>query len=303
MTVLCRMNGLPARYVEGYLAEPNSDGIAVVTGEKAHAWTEVYFKGFGWLTFDATPGNRRGPNDETETGHGDNSQTPDIPENAPEPSEKPTPSPTPTPEPEKQPDETPTNPPENPAAETTPTPPPRESTTPEPTDRKSDPAGTPENQNSGGETTDREYGEDPGTGFPWFLIPVLAVFLLVLRIIITSPSVKEHFSGSEEIRAGIWIQEIWDMMSAEHMERKKGETPLGFTERVDRTGFYSTALQPVGETISEIVYSRAGYSADATGLIRDTALTLKPEISKPGRARYWIRRIFMTAKQRDWKKQ
>ena len=55
MTVLCRMVGLPARYVEGYMAEPDENGEAVVTGLSAHAWTEVYFKGFGWLTFDATP--------------------------------------------------------------------------------------------------------------------------------------------------------------------------------------------------------------------------------------------------------
>ena len=56
LTVLCRMAGLPARYVEGYLAVPNAAGEAVVSGLDAHAWTEVCFEGFGWLTFDATPG-------------------------------------------------------------------------------------------------------------------------------------------------------------------------------------------------------------------------------------------------------
>lgn len=55
MTVLCRMVGLPARYVEGYLATPDENGLAYVTGLQGHAWTEVYFEGFGWLTFDATP--------------------------------------------------------------------------------------------------------------------------------------------------------------------------------------------------------------------------------------------------------
>ena len=55
MTVLCRMVGVPARYVEGYLAVPDETGVAQVTGLHGHAWTEVYFKGFGWLTFDATP--------------------------------------------------------------------------------------------------------------------------------------------------------------------------------------------------------------------------------------------------------
>ena len=48
---MCRMIGLPARYVEGYLATPDENGTAYVTGLQAHAWTEVYFSGFGWLTF------------------------------------------------------------------------------------------------------------------------------------------------------------------------------------------------------------------------------------------------------------
>ena len=55
MTVLCRMAGLPARYVEGFLAQPDSSGFAYVTGQNAHAWTEAYFEGFGWVPFDPYP--------------------------------------------------------------------------------------------------------------------------------------------------------------------------------------------------------------------------------------------------------
>ena len=47
MTVLCRLSGVPARYVTGYLAAPDENGMAYVTGEHAHAWTEVYLNGFG----------------------------------------------------------------------------------------------------------------------------------------------------------------------------------------------------------------------------------------------------------------
>ena len=53
MAVMGRAAGLPTRYVEGYLARP---GKAVLTGEDAHAWAEVYFKGVGWIPFDATGG-------------------------------------------------------------------------------------------------------------------------------------------------------------------------------------------------------------------------------------------------------
>lgn len=54
MAVMGRIAGLPTRYVEGYLARP---GVEVLTGENAHAWAEVYFRGVGWIPFDATGGN------------------------------------------------------------------------------------------------------------------------------------------------------------------------------------------------------------------------------------------------------
>ena len=57
MTVLCRMQGIPARYVEGFVCvwEENSKNKIAVTGENAHAWCEVYFPELGWVTFEPTP--------------------------------------------------------------------------------------------------------------------------------------------------------------------------------------------------------------------------------------------------------
>ncbi len=60
MTVMCRIAGIPARYVTGYAVVPSPDGTAVIDTSMGHAWTEIYLKGFGWLTVDATahvPGN------------------------------------------------------------------------------------------------------------------------------------------------------------------------------------------------------------------------------------------------------
>lgn len=56
MAVMGRIAGLPTRYVEGYYARPGADGTAALTGMDAHAWAEVYFKGLGWIPFDATNG-------------------------------------------------------------------------------------------------------------------------------------------------------------------------------------------------------------------------------------------------------
>lgn len=62
-TLFFRLKGIPARYVSGYLVEPEEfkkqkDGkyTAVLTGRNAHAWTEVYYSEGGWLPIETTPG-------------------------------------------------------------------------------------------------------------------------------------------------------------------------------------------------------------------------------------------------------
>ncbi len=61
--VLCRMLGLPARYVVGYAAPQSlftaqGDGSyrAVLQDDNAHAWAEVYLAGQGWTPLEVTPG-------------------------------------------------------------------------------------------------------------------------------------------------------------------------------------------------------------------------------------------------------
>ncbi len=58
MTVLTRCLGIPARYVEGYIwrAANTAKNYLVydVTDRSAHAWTEVYFEGVGWVRFEPT---------------------------------------------------------------------------------------------------------------------------------------------------------------------------------------------------------------------------------------------------------
>lgn len=61
--VLCRMLGLPARYIVGYAAPQSlftaqGDGSyrAVLQDDNAHAWAEVYLAGQGWTPLEVTPG-------------------------------------------------------------------------------------------------------------------------------------------------------------------------------------------------------------------------------------------------------
>jgi protein-glutamine gamma-glutamyltransferase len=60
LAVLLRARGIPARNVNGFLGgEWNDNGrYLAVTGNDAHSWVEVWFEGWGWVPFDATPPDR-----------------------------------------------------------------------------------------------------------------------------------------------------------------------------------------------------------------------------------------------------
>ena len=56
LAVLCRAAGFPSRVVTGF-ASGNFDGTRYdLRVMDKHAWTEVYFAGYGWVPFDATAG-------------------------------------------------------------------------------------------------------------------------------------------------------------------------------------------------------------------------------------------------------
>jgi transglutaminase-like putative cysteine protease len=58
MAILLREMGIPTRLVEGYLpGTRDAGGREVILSDAQHAWVEVYFPGYGWVTFDPTGGN------------------------------------------------------------------------------------------------------------------------------------------------------------------------------------------------------------------------------------------------------
>ncbi len=70
-TLLFRQLGIPARYVSGFAANTVEGTWQEVTNMQAHAWTEVYIDGLGWVYVEVTGG---GP------GGGGGGETPEEPE-------------------------------------------------------------------------------------------------------------------------------------------------------------------------------------------------------------------------------
>ena len=107
----------------------------------------------------------------------------------------------------------------------------------------------------------------------------------------TSPAFREKRAKTEEKRFDIWAGEITDLLRADHLERRNGETPMAFARRVDGTGLFSESVTPAGECLSLIRYSRAKPNETDTVLMRDTALLIRGEISKRAKMRYVVRRL------------
>jgi transglutaminase-like putative cysteine protease len=55
MAWLVRSAGIPARVTFGFTRGGGGSQPRVLTNRNLHAWTEVYFRGFGWVPFDPTP--------------------------------------------------------------------------------------------------------------------------------------------------------------------------------------------------------------------------------------------------------
>lgn len=59
MTVMLRAAGVPARFSTGYSPGEldSKSGNYYILQSNRHAWSEVYFPGYGWVEYEATPGS------------------------------------------------------------------------------------------------------------------------------------------------------------------------------------------------------------------------------------------------------
>ena len=274
MTVLCRMLGLPARYVEGYVAEPDAEGHALVTGLDAHAWTEVYFAGFGWLTFDATPRMGNGASDSENS-----------PENSTPPEEEPSPEPTETPTPDPD-DMNTLPPPETPTPENVDGP--TDSPSPEPSDEPDEPPVNPAK----------------GPKHPWWLLLLLLLIAagLALRVFLMMPVQTAARAKDEHGRWMAWTQALYDELHEIGCHRQPNESPMAFMSRLDATAQLPVALSILGKGEAMTFYGRAEPQAEATFAVRQAYTTLWASMTTRQKLRLTLRRAFTAKKKLDFTK-
>lgn len=228
MAVMARMVGLPARYIEGYAAVPDSDSVARVTQQQAHAWAEIYFSGFGWLPFDPTPGtNDAGgmlPSDDPE---GDSPTPSPSPTATPTPSPAPDASPSPTPSPSPEPDSTPTPEPDTPSDTPTPTPPP----------------------------SDDEPPRDPPHRLWPLLLLLLFALLAALRLYLCAPAQVAGRQKNANDALLVWYRAAEDALLCMGIAPLPGEAPASFLWRAQGELHDAVKLTGLGKALCVAQYS------------------------------------------------
>jgi len=289
--VMGRAVGLPTRYVEGYAAEPDSDSIARVTQENAHAWTEIYFNGFGWLPFDATPGTGFVPDgmqdddSQDDPDEGDDPQDRDNDSSPPNesPSPEPTPSPTPTATPVPTPTPSPTPEHDDPAITPTPeitpelTPPPTEAPTPTPT-----------------APPDPPKPDDPNPPDPSLLLLfmlLLLIALTALRLYMTSPSRIAGRMRKANDQLLLWYRVCGEALLCLGLPALADEGPASYLARAEEALGGSPVLSGLGKAVCIARYSAHKIARTQVQKAEKTYCALLKRMKPAQRVRLYARRI------------
>lgn len=280
MTVMCRIAGLPARYVEGYRARAGQD--VVLTGEDAHAWTEVYFSGIGWVSFDASNGAGSGSSEtdsaEDDPGEPDETQAPesDLTE------------PTATPEPDASDDATP--PPDD-NAQSDPTPSPEPGDTPEPDLDSSTPTPQPF-------STPDQPEQKKTCRWLWIVLILLLILALIALAILW---VRARLANTDPIRlsarartaqqaALILYRSILTLLAQMGQAPMSGETPGAFARRVDAQ-LKNPELVAFADAVALSAYSRAGVNKQVVDSGRRAYRTLEKSMKRNEKLRFIMTRL------------
>ncbi|MBR3796932.1 MAG: hypothetical protein IKK34_13030 [Clostridia bacterium] len=270
LTVMARCIGLPARYVEGYAAEPDADGIARVTQQNGHAWTEIYFPGFGFLPFDPTPGEGRAPDGSSDQPEDSPSFTPSPDPQGDAPSQSPSPVPTPSP--------TPSPTPEHNDPSVTPTP----EVTPQPTFTPA-PSPTPP-------ITPDEQDDLP----PWVSVILLLLLLAVLiavRLILTSPARLAQQCRNPGDALLIWYRATEEALRQLGITSRPGEAPATFLLRAQETLHGKPPLLHMGKALCLARYSSRRLKPSACEKAERTYLAVLERLTPVMRFRLYLRRL------------
>lgn len=303
MTVMCRIVGLPARYVEGYLCTIDENGEGIVTGLDAHAWTEVYLNGYGWMTFDATPPDAdeddntensegQAPPDDGNAGHTQDEMGDDPLENDPPTAPTPTPTPEPTPSPTPETDDGASTDENDLFADPTPTPTP--------------PAGDSRRNNSESDQNDSDNENDQNkpedetkNAIGKIILLIVAIILILLalcafvylRLYKTAPERMTQRERNSEDKLMFWYRAMLTALEASLIRYEAGETPMTFAQRALERKACNEEFLRFSAIVAKRRYSESEAMKEDFGCASNAYRAIVHLMRIPARIRWYLRRI------------
>ncbi|MDR0928529.1 MAG: transglutaminase domain-containing protein [Oscillospiraceae bacterium] len=278
MAVMGRIAGLPTRYVEGYAAHP-SGGTALVRSEHAHAWAEVYFDGFGWIAFDATP-----PDGQSGGGEGEQNpnEAPEEPNDSNDSSGgEPKPTPTADISQENSPNDSPDqNPEQNPM--------PGQSEPTTPPDSPDDPNDLNDPQQ---DPTTAPGGDRARHAWLWLLLILLIAAGIALRAWWMNPRTQAlRRCETDDERLLVWYRALLGLLKAAGMPQRAAESPAGYALRIQEELPEGSDFLRIADAVTILGYGRYGASP---AQVLDAARcydALEKALPPLPRVRWWLSR-------------
>lgn len=290
MAVMCRIAGIPARYVEGYYVQAVPGGETIVSGRNAHAWVEIYLNGIGWVAFDPTARTADADAQSNEDGYlqhqGDAPAGENPGDGAGHDGENlPDDEPTPTPDAGSHPDSTPDtgdadgNDPES-------TPEPDENPFPDGDAKR--PPDLPED----------EKDRDSGLAWLWIVLVVLIVLAAAVlacmwvrrRLAQTDPLKLCVSVRSSQTAALILYRSILTLLAQMGLAPMNGETPEYFAQRV----VLSLPNEDYPRFVADVVrsrYSGRNISRETLNAGRNAYVVFLNGMRRSERLRFHVRRV------------
>lgn len=294
MTVLCRISGIPARYIEGYYLPANSGGETILSGKNAHAWVEVYLNGLGWVAFDPTARTVEAHGETPpEDGYSDHAVV-DEPGRDPfdqDMTGDPTPSPTPDAGSEPDPGEDNADDPE-----TSPSP------SPEPQDNDDSPRDEPEQQDNpnppaADDSEKRNAPDSKKKPWLWLLFVLLLAAIIALavlwvkkRMADTDPLRMIASTRSATLAAMILYRANLTLLSQLGFAPQGGEAPEAFAARVC-TGMPNPAYENFVSGVVRSRYSGKGVNRECVNAGREAYIAFLAGMRRSEKLRFHVRRV------------
>lgn len=303
MAVLCRIAGIPARYVEGYYVKANPGGETIITGENAHAWVEVYLNRLGWIAFDPTARTVEYQNGETESEEGSLSnhgiqdeEGRESPPGTGDAADAPDPTPTPTPDIGSNPDPTPDT--GMNTHEDAPTPTPEPENDPSPQENDSDAQDEPDARDNPDNQDNSDDSGDDDHNWLWILLivpvllalAVLAALWIKRRLSDTDPLKLCAAARSSQMAAMILYRGMLTLLAQIGMAPMNGETPQAFAARATMN-MPNPAYEHFVAEVAASRYSGRPVGRDALDAGRQAYAVFLNSMRRSERIRFHIRRV------------